>query len=133
MLSPSVDPPILLGHLACDEVTAQADTLSLLRLRSIISTPALPLQVNLAVVSEWWLRGAGRHLLSARLRDVEGGVLDELGDEVQHEREVIYEHVAQFQVTLPIAGIYAIEILLDGEVIRNSPLIVKQSVEGATA
>ncbi len=120
-----VYPPILLAHLTCDEVTQADGTLSLLRVRSIVPVADLPAREHLMVVSQWWLRGAGRQLLATRLRDVEGGVIEELSGEVQYEQEVIYEHVAEFQVTLPTAGIYTIEILLNGEVIRNSPLIVK--------
>jgi len=120
--------PLLLAALACeDSPRSERDgSLSLLRLRYVLPVATLPAQRDLALVSVWWLRGAGQCVISARLRDVAGGVVVESSSEVSYEHDVIHEQAAQFPgVTFSLAGLYRVEVLLAGEVVGSSPLFVE--------
>ncbi len=120
--------PVLLSTVICeDDARSSRDgSLSLFRLFYVVKPTLLPVKKDFVVVGLWWLRGAGQRVISTRVRDVEGGVLDELTSEVQHMADSIHEQSARFVgLEFPTAGTYRVEVLLDGEVVGAYPLFVE--------
>ena len=120
--------PVLLSTVICeDDARSSRDgSLSLFRLFYVVKPVTLPAKKDFVVVGLWWLRGAGQRVISTRVRDVEGGVLDELTSEVQHSIDSIHEQSARFVgFEFPTAGTYRVEVLLDGDVVGAYPLFVE--------
>ncbi len=120
--------PVLLSTVICedDARSSRDDSLSLQRLFYVVKPAVLPVKKDFVVVGLWWLRGVGQRVISTRVRDVEGGVLDELTSEVQHAVDSIHEQSARFVgLEFPTAGTYRVEVLLDGDVVGAYPLFVE--------
>ena len=92
----------------------------------VLKPATLPVRQAFVVVGLWWLRGAGQCVISTRIRDVDGGVLDELSSDVQYDSHAIHEQSSRFVgVEFTTAGTYRIEVLLDGDVAGAYPLFVE--------
>ncbi len=121
-------PAVLLSTLVCeDDARSNGDgSLSLLRVFYVIPTAGLPARRNFVVVTFWWLRGTGQVSLDTRVRDLDGGVLAELGGSVSYDGNSVHEQSARFVgLEFGAAGIYRVEVLLDGDVVGAYPLFVE--------
>jgi hypothetical protein len=120
-------PPVLLSAVICEDAAqSRSDgSVSLQRLLYVLRPAALPVKKDFIVVGLWWLRGAGRCVLSTRVRDVDGGVLLELGSEETYAGQSIHVEYASFVGLEFQAGTYPVEVLLDGEVVGAYPLFVE--------
>jgi hypothetical protein len=126
--------PVLLTTVICeDDARSSRDgSLSLQRVFYVLRPAALPASQAFVVVSLWWLRGAGQYAISTRVRDVDGGVLDELASDVRCDSQAIHEQSSRFVgVEFPTTGTYRIEVLLDGDVAGAYPLFVESPVSPA--
>lgn len=126
--------PVLLATVICeDDARSNRDgSLSLQRVFYVLRPAALPASQAFVVVSWWWLRDAGQCVISTRVRDVDGGVLDELSSEVRCDGQAIHEQSARFaDVEFAMAGRYRIEVLVDGDVAGAYPLFVESPVSPA--
>lgn len=130
----TTQPPLLLSAILCeDEARSSRDgSLSLLRVFYVLRPATLPVKKDLVVVTFWWLRTVSQCVISTRLRDLEGGVLEELGSDVTANSSSIHEQSARFiGVEFSGAGRYRVEVLLDGDVVGAYPLYVEQPASAA--
>ena len=126
-------PPVLLSAVMCEDAAqSRSDgSVSLQRLLYVLRPAALPVKQDFVAVSLWWLRGPGRCVLSTRMRDVDGGVIEELASEQTYAGQSIHVEYASFAGLEFQAGTYRVEVLLDGEVAGAYPLFVEAPVAAA--
>jgi hypothetical protein len=128
--------PVLLTCVICEDEMRSARTgrLTVCDLAYVWTTPALPLRVDLDVVTLWWIRALERpYRFMTRVRDLDGGVLDLVESEIAFETLSVHEHMARFAaLEFRAGGVYRVEVLLDDDVVGTYPLFV-QVVESGTA
>ena len=121
--------PVLLAGVICQDELRSARTgrLTVCDLAYVWSTPALPLRIDLDVVTLWWIRALDHaHRFVTRVRDLDGGVLDLVELEIAFEGLSVHEHMARFVgLEFKAAGVYRVEVLLDDEVAGTYPLFVQ--------
>ncbi|CAG0930982.1 hypothetical protein PLCT1_01610 [Planctomycetaceae bacterium] len=134
--APAGPTPVLLTCVICEDELRSARTgrLTVRDLAYVWTTSALPLRVDLDVVTLWWIRAIERpYRFMTRVRDLDGGVLDLVESEMAFEKPAVHEQMARFaMLEFQAGGVYRVEVLLDDDVVGTYPLFV-QVVESDTA
>lgn len=135
--APAVLTPVLLTCVICEDELRSARTgrLTVSDLAYVWTTPALPLRIDLDVVTLWWIRAIERpYRFMTRVRDLDGGVLDLVESEITFEAPAVHEHMARFvALEFRAGGVYRVEVLLDDDVVGIYPLFVQISERGMAA
>jgi hypothetical protein len=123
--------PVLLTCVVCEDELRSARTgrLTVCDLAYVWPAAALPLRVNLDVVTLWWIRALARpYRFMTRVRDLDGGVLDLVESAITFEAPSVHEQMARFTaLEFRTAGVYRVEVLLDDEVVGTYPLFVQEA------
>jgi hypothetical protein len=129
--APAGPAPVLLTCVVCEDELRSARTgrLTVCDLAYVWPATALPLRVDLDVVTLWWIRTIARpYRFMTRVRDLDGGVLDLVESEIVFETPSVHEQMARFAaLEFRTAGVYRVEVLLDDDVVGTYPLFVQEA------